>query len=859
MIVPLAGVGRADLAAVGGKAANLGELVRAGFGVPPGFVVTTDAYKDFVSRHGIADDITRLRSESDPTAAERIAELFQNRAVDGSLRDTLVDAYRSLAGDAGPVAVRSSATSEDLADASFAGQQETFLNVRGPEHLLEAVRDCWASLWTDRAMAYRRRQGVDESALALAVVVQQLVDGDAAGVMFTANPANGRREETVISAAWGLGESVVGGGVDTDDLVVDTAAGTLRSRHTADKAVMTVLTDRGTAERPVPAEQALRAVLTDAEALDLARLGARVEEHFGAPQDIEWVRKDGHLLLVQSRPVTSLPAPVGPVPTDWSVPRDGSWYFRASIVEQLPDPLTPLFADLVNGSVTRSLRRLMGELLGPNAVRDGDVSLPTIHGYAYYRYSRAGMIRATLQTPRALPVLATSGRQSGLSRWQDVARPGYRAVVARWRTRPPAELSSTALLDGVVELLDAGTEYYTAVQTIIPQAASSEMIFTRYYDRLVRRDGDPSAATFLLGFDSTPIQAEKSLWGLASWAGADRRLAGWLRAEPAGQIVAAFRRRLTPPGVSPEQWTAWCDRFQSHLDEFGHAVYNLDFANPVPADEPEPVIETLRFYLGDAATDPYRRQGRLIAERERATARVRNRLGGLRRRGFDRLLAWAQAVGPAREDALADVGLAWPVLRQLLRELGDRLTVRPARWPSPPTCSGSTAGEIETALAGRNRRPVGAGRRTADHLARSAPRKPTADAAGRVLEPTVRTADAGRLARPDRGHPHRHRREPGPGDRSGPGAGRTRRLRTDAPRRRAGGGHHHPGLDHPLRDGGRGGHRRRRTTQPQLDRRPRVPDPGRPRHRGRDAQDRRRPADRGGRRRRYGHAARHGR
>ena len=205
------------------------------------------------------------------------------------------------------------------------------------------------------------------------------------------------------------------------------------------------------------------------------------------------------------------------MPTDWPVPDPTGWYFRASIVEQLPDPLSPLFADLADGSVTRSLQKLMGDLLGPDVIHDDDVSLPTINGYAYYEYSRRGMIRVSMRMYRAFPVLA-SGRQSGMTRWRDVAHPRYveivRSVVGPVRC---AALSSAELMAGVVELLDAGTEYYTAVQTIIPVAASSEVIFTRFYKSLVQRAGDPPAETFVLGGDSSPIRAEKSLWDLAAW------------------------------------------------------------------------------------------------------------------------------------------------------------------------------------------------------------------------------------------------------------------------------------------------------------------------------------------------------
>lgn len=239
-------------------------------------------------------------------------------------------------------------------------------------------------------MAYRARRRIDPATVSLAVVLQQLVDADAAGVLFKANPANGRRNELAISAAWGLGESVVSGSVNTDDLVVDRRALSVLSRRTADKEVMTVRVEGGTEERPVPVDHRSRPVLDDRAAVELAGIGVRIEEHFGSPQDIEWARVGDTFAFLQSRAITALPLPTADPPTDWPVPDRTAMYFRASIVEQLPDPLSPLFADLLDGSVTRSLMALMTELLGRDLLSPRDVGMPTINGYAYYAYSRHG-------------------------------------------------------------------------------------------------------------------------------------------------------------------------------------------------------------------------------------------------------------------------------------------------------------------------------------------------------------------------------------------------------------------------------------------------------------------------------------
>jgi pyruvate,water dikinase len=649
----LADVGRGDLALVGGKGANLGELIRAGLPVPPGFVITTDAYRAYVA--AIREQILAL---DDP---ERIRSLF-TAPIPDDVAGELLTARKEL----GPaVAVRSSATAEDLDDASFAGQQDTFLDVRGDDALVAAVRDCWASLWTARAVAYRARRGIDSADVALAVVVQELVEADAAGVLFTANPTTGVRDEVVISAAWGLGEAVVGGAVTTDDLVVEKATGRVRSRTTADKTVMTVATGAGTDERPVSADRRTRPVLDDAEAAALAALGVRIEEWFGAPQDVEWARAADGFAIVQSRPVTALPEPTASPPTDWSVPDPRSFYVRASIVEQLPDPLTPLFAELVDGSVTRSLQALMAELLrGDDIIRDGDVALPTVNGYAYYRYSRRAMARMMRASGPAFGALIRGGGVALRDRWREQAHPRYVRAVEQATARPAEGMTNAELLAGAGALLDAGTSYYTAVQTIIPQAVTSESAFTRFYERLVRRPGDPPAVTFLIGFDSAPIRAEQSLHDLASWARERPALADALRAAGPGEL---------PAGVDAAVRQEWSDRLDQHLARYGHTVYNLDFAVPVPADDPGPVLATVRYYLDGGGTEPRDRQRRAALRRDEATARAAARLGRLRRLAFLRLLRWAQTMAPLREDALADVGLAWPQLRRMLRELGTRL------------------------------------------------------------------------------------------------------------------------------------------------------------------------------------------
>src|ERR671917_1714651 len=232
LILPFTAIDRGALAVAGGKAANLGELVRAGFPVPAGFCVTTAAYDLVAADAGLEPTLATLAGTR-PEDTARLAGLagearshLSDAIVPDFLAQAIAEAYEGLGdGEPVPVAVRSSATAEDLPQASFAGQQDTYLNVIGVESLLDAVRNCWASLWTDRAVSYRATNGIDPHSVRLAVAVQRMVDASVAGVLFTANPVTGKRRQAVIDASPGLGEAVVSGMVNPDHFVANTATG----------------------------------------------------------------------------------------------------------------------------------------------------------------------------------------------------------------------------------------------------------------------------------------------------------------------------------------------------------------------------------------------------------------------------------------------------------------------------------------------------------------------------------------------------------------------------------------------------------------------------------------------------------
>jgi pyruvate,water dikinase len=321
-------LGGGDTPLAGGKGANLGELTRAGFPVPPGFVITTAAFLDAMDEGGVRADLraefldacTRVDEPEDLRAAsERLEMLVRKAGVPVRTQDLVLDAYRRLGGVAGldlPVAVRSSATAEDTAGTSFAGMHDTFANVVGDLAVLDRLVDCWASLYGERVIAYRASRGMTEEP-AIAVVVQSLVDAERAGVMFTADPSTRDRNRLVIEGAFGLGEVVVGGQVEPDTYVLEKGATprliVTRIGHKSHKIVRA---PHGTlAQQDLTDEVADRRVLNEAEAVALAELGVRVEEHYGEPQDVEWAIADGQTYLLQARPITTLaPHDEGPPP-----------------------------------------------------------------------------------------------------------------------------------------------------------------------------------------------------------------------------------------------------------------------------------------------------------------------------------------------------------------------------------------------------------------------------------------------------------------------------------------------------------------------------------------------------------------
>jgi pyruvate,water dikinase len=304
-----------DLPLVGGKGANLGEMTQAGFPVPNGFAVTVESYDIFLKENEIADKINDVLKDVDvnkadelQNASKKIEKIITKSVIPNKVKNEITKAYKKLSGKLRKelVAVRSSATAEDLPGASFAGQQATFLNIKGQNDLLVAVRDCWASLFTARAIFYREQNKINHSKVKISVIVQKMVQSEVSGVMFTINPVTNEKDRILIEAVWGLGEMIVQGSVVPDKYMVQKETFAILSKEISDQSVQLIKKGQKTKEREVPRNQREKQKITDDEVIELAKIGDGLQKHYYFPQDIEWAKEGDKLYIVQTRPVTTI-------------------------------------------------------------------------------------------------------------------------------------------------------------------------------------------------------------------------------------------------------------------------------------------------------------------------------------------------------------------------------------------------------------------------------------------------------------------------------------------------------------------------------------------------------------------------
>ncbi|APX03988.1 PEP/pyruvate-binding domain-containing protein [Arthrobacter sp. QXT-31] len=640
---PLGDFGMADLADAGGKGAALGELVRQGFPVPPGFTITTEAYRSLLAGTELGAALEAIDQNKHDGGALRA--LIARLGVPPAVWTEIAEAYAALGG--GAVAVRSSATAEDLPGAAFAGQQDTFLNVIGEAALAKAVADCWASLWTDRAMAYGERQGIDPREVAIAVVVQKMVPADTAGVMFTANPVTGERNETVVDASPGLGEAVVSGRVTPEHYVLD-RRGRIRSFTPGGGEVVIGLAAEG-GIREQPGSRSPDPSLTADQLRGLAGLGRKSQEHFGRPQDMEWALAGGRMFVLQSRPMTALP----PQPLRLNMVQRRVVPFFIEMFQERPYPLD------VSGWMKQGILAMLQRMGGSVGARFPTVEelLPEEDGVVVQLVPPSP--RLTIRALAAPLSLARRARQYRMADWQNDPRfiafleqvdrlNGRHLETLRWPEVVGAARDCFAAMRGITDLR---ISYMPGI--FLPLLRLRLMLL------LLGRTGLASA--LIAGADTRTSQANRSLEQLAVMVREDPGLA---RAFD-GSDGAALPRLLEEPAHA-----AFREAFDRFLREYGNreTVSPVLSSSPTWSDAPEVVLGLVKALMGQP---PGRadQTGAALAELKRHPLL---RFGPVRRQVLAAVDA-ARAGMAFREDSHFYATKVIPPMRRAYRELGRRL------------------------------------------------------------------------------------------------------------------------------------------------------------------------------------------
>jgi pyruvate,water dikinase len=357
-------------------------------------------------------------------------------------------------------------------------------------------------------------------------------------------------------------------------------------------------------------------------------------------------------------------------PIEWTRPDPKGVYMRGSVVDLMPDPLSPLFVSLGMRALIDQMTPMAHRITGSDPVLPDDY-YTTINNYAYVNTTIPAASWWWMLT-RLIPAYPRMLR-SVVKNWRDELLPEYQAFVERERGIPPAEMSTTELWREAQAAVKGAMNYVVSLLfATMGASAGSELLLTNVYNKMVKRDGDPDAPVLLMGWDNIPVQADKSLYDLAMWCQERAGLAEFLLKTASHELVERLKAERSPSGVDPADWSALRVRFEQHVERFGHTVFQLDFAEPLPLDDPAPMLETVKMYLRGEGVNPHERQRTSEEKRRKAAAEAMARVRGLKRWAFKTALNWGQSLAEVREDALAEIGLGYPMIRERLSDLGQR-------------------------------------------------------------------------------------------------------------------------------------------------------------------------------------------
>jgi rifampicin phosphotransferase len=718
LVLPFESISRVDRALVGGKGANLGELTRAGLPVPPGFCVTTAAFDAFMAACPDADAsyaaleaVLGQDANAARGAAEQMRRVLEPIPVPPSVREAALVAWRALDVDAA-WAVRSSATAEDLPGASFAGQQDTFLNVRGADALLRAIQRCWVSLFTDRAVLYRARNGFGHRGVKLGVVVQRMVLPEVSGILFTADPVSGRRGTLSIDAGFGLGEALVSGLVNADLYRVDTASGALLEVRIGDKALaIRPLPEGGTSKDALPESQRHARVLDDASIKALADLGRRIQAHYGEPQDIEWCIEGGQPFIVQARPITTLYPLPEPPPTD-----DGLHVYASfGHFQMMTDPLPPLSIEvwrlllsfqkvppgakpLESTSVTSAGSRIFLDLTALLRHPILGRVFPKLVVHLYTDLGRGLMVAMARREFRRRGGWGAT-RAIGTFLVPVLARLVYRLLIGRpERARPDIEAYTESLIGKMAQRLAAAApgadrlrearrvlaEVFPRVFELVPAVIASGLLAQRLLEMLTRRGWIRASPDDLSAIERGLAGNVTTEMDLAVGDLADHVRRYPALAELFTQRAVSEALRLAP---QVEGGAGWVEAWSQFMQRFGmRGPGEIDLARPRYVDEPAPLVAAILGGLATGVDAPAVGQhrahhARLAEQAEAAAERIveaarHGSLGALRARIVLRLVRLARTGSAMREHPKFTLVRVLALVRDVVLQAGAELVRR---------------------------------------------------------------------------------------------------------------------------------------------------------------------------------------
>lgn len=634
-------IGKIDFSLVGGKAANLGELLKGGFPVPAGFCVTAEAFDWYLQENQI--DIHKVCPE----------DLRKGR-MPAQLAREIISAYDTFVGQDKKVSVRSSATAEDLPEASFAGQHESYLSIQ-KDDVIEYVKKCWASLWTDRSLDYRRQQGFVGENVKLAVVVQEMVPSQVSGVAFSVNPITHNPEEICIDGAWGLGEGIVSGMLTPDSFIVRKQDGTLIQQTIGDKQIQILSSPNrfGTQTLETPDEQKGIPCLSEEKLKELASIVARIEAYYGFPQDIEWALVHDQMFILQARPITTIDIHQ---PEFFNWDEETEWTNLNGLKERYNEPLSVLGWSLIDPCQTVGMRWTLESLSGQRVPKDMKM-FANFYGYVYMNFTafkkslpKSVLAPFFLEEREGVSPVERGGMQDSvmgvrtllgglkLARTLDKGFyekiPSFIEQMNVYKGQKIDEFSNEELLAHLHEIHEMAKEYFQYQVASLGVAENLFKIFSNFMKKNVDDIDLSLTAKLVSGLPGNlTVEMNNDVWKVAQ------------------------------SSLSIEEF----------LEKHGHQNVNMDIANEFWEENPSLVLSMVQGFKNTEEINPMEREKEKQKEREETEKKVRARLKLLQRIIFDKLLPQVQGYMLLRDNRHYYVTLPFYMMKKGIRLLANRL------------------------------------------------------------------------------------------------------------------------------------------------------------------------------------------